>query len=328
MSGWDDYWTALAEGDRDLAITFIQRALDEGAAPREVLDEFVLEAQHRIGELWLEGEWTVAQEHEATAVSESLVHWLASVASRPPTLDGRALLVSCLPGERHALPALVVAEGLRMEGHRVHYLGADPEPSSLLSEVLDLGPRAVLFSGSLTSALGTQKSMLVSLRALGVPVVVGGQAFGLDARRARSLGATAHAPSIEAVVEVLDRLPARLPRLPDLEAVPGEAEGAWLEDARPELAAYVVRQVRRRVGDEGGTPDWWTDYESNVDHLVGCLGAALVTGDDTIMLEVREWMARMLTRRDAPPTVMELTWDTLAGRVRGHPMARLLLASA
>ena len=77
-------------------------------------------------------------------------------------------MVSCLEGERHALPALVVAEGLTAAGYRVTYIGGDPEPGDLLRQVLLLKPRAVLFSASLTSSLGSQKPLLRSIGAIGM----------------------------------------------------------------------------------------------------------------------------------------------------------------
>jgi methanogenic corrinoid protein MtbC1 len=324
---WDDYWTALAAGDRHAALDVVRGLHEAGASVVEVIDQLVVPAQARIGELWLDGRWSVSQEHAATAINEGLVHWLGSFAP-PPRPDSPLVVVSCIERERHALPALVVSESLGLAGYRVNYVGGDPEPSDLLRQVLVLKPRAVLFSASLTSSLGGQKSLFHSLHAIGIPVIVGGQAFGGDERRAAALGATAYARSVDEVLRLLEELPARVRPTTPPPPQEGDVEAAWIEEYRGEITPYVVRAVARRHLPDGEKPDWWPDFEGHLDHLVGCLTAALVTGDETIMIEVRDWLTQVLARRRAPEGLVEEIWSLLAEPLRGHPLARVFLAGS
>lgn len=326
-AAWDEYWRALCAADRHAALEVVKRLTAEGVTSRQVIDELVVPAQARIGELWLDDRWSVSQEHAATAINEGLVHWLGSFAPAPQ--PGQPLVVvSCLEGERHALPALVIAEGLAASGYRVTYVGGDPEPGDLLRQVLLLKPRAVLFSASLTSSLGSQKPLLGSIGAIGIPVVVGGQAFGGDGRRARALGAAAYAESVEDVVRLLRELPERMPVSTPPPATEADVEAAWIVEYRHEIAPYVGRAVAQRHLGDGERPGWWREFEDHLDHVLGCLASALVTGDETIMIEVRDWMEQVLTRRGADPSVVAETWQELAVPLRGHPLARLYLAGS
>jgi methanogenic corrinoid protein MtbC1 len=324
---WDEYWAALAGGDRHGALAVVRRLHESGATVVEVIDRLIVPAQARIGELWLDGSWSVAEEHTATAINEGLVHWLGSF-SPPPGPDSPLVIVSCIESERHALPALVVAESLTVAGYRVNYIGGDPEPSDLLRQVLVLKPRAVLFSASLTSSLGGQKGLFHSIHAIGIPVVVGGQAFGGDERRAAALGATAYARSVDEVLRLLEDLPPRLRPATPPPPAPGDVEAAWLQEYRGEITPYVARAVARRHLPDGEKPDWWPDFADHLDHLVGCLVAALVTGDETIMVEVRDWLTHVLGRRGAPTGLVDEIWSLLAEPLRGHPLARVFLAGS
>lgn len=325
MTEWDAYWDALCRKDRRAALEAVRHAHDRGVGPLEIIDRLVVPAQARAGELWMDGRWTVEQEQAATDINEGLVHWLGSFA--PPAEPADPLVVvTCIGSERHALPALVIAEALGFAGFRVHYVGGDPEPADLLRQVLVLKPRAVLLSASLTSSLATQKPLLAEIRAIGIPTIVGGQAFGGDERRACALGATAFASSLEEAVDLLRCLPERLTPVPRPEETPADIEAAWINEFRHEITPYVVRALARPSSD--AEPAWWGELAEHVDHLLGCLAASLVTGDETIMVEVRDWLERLLARRGAGPDLVREIWDLVAEPLRGHPLARVHLAGA
>ncbi|MBB6628806.1 cobalamin B12-binding domain-containing protein [Nocardioides sp. KIGAM211] len=318
------YWEALRAADRPAALAAVVAARERGAGPLEIIEDLIVPAQVRIGELWLDGEWSVEDEHAATAINEGLVHWVCSFAA-PPAPDAPLVLVSCVEHERHTLPALVVAEELGLAGYRVHLMPEDQQPGDLLREVLVTKPRAVLFSASLTSSLATQKSLFGNLRSVGIPVIVGGQAFGNDERRALALGATAYAATSADALRLIEELPVRTPRHEPDPSTPADAEAGWIHEFRSEITPYVIRAVARSHRAEG-TPSWWLELEGHVDHLLGCVAASLVTGDETIVVEMRDWFEHLLQRRGAPQSLVQEVWGLLADALRGHPLARLHLA--
>lgn len=327
MDQRDDYWEALVRADRFAALTAVKRLRETGMTHLEIITQLVLPAQERIGELWEKGEWSVEQEHAATAVNEGLVHWLCSFADAPGE-DRPLVMVSCLEGERHSLPALVVAEALNAEGFQVNYVGSDPDPRGLIEDVLALKPRAVLFSGSLTSSLARQRTLFSHLAAIGTPVIVGGRAFGGDERRALAIGATAYAADVPAALELLEHLPPRLPGRSAEQVTPAQAEADWVLAYSHEIAPYVVSALASTYREPDHRREWWSLLEDHVEHVLGCLAGALVTGDETIMVEVEQWLDRVLVARGAPSGLVAMLWRTLAQPLRGHPLARVYLAGA
>jgi methanogenic corrinoid protein MtbC1 len=321
-----DYFSALEDGDRVAALEIVKAALDAGSTHTEIVDELVVPAQARIGELWLAGIWDVEREHDATAINEGIVHWLGSFAP-PPDPDLPAVVVACVETERHSLPALVIAEGLTWRGYRVDYLGGDPDPDHLVRAVVTTRPRAVLFSASLTSSLAGQKQVFAELRSMGIPVVVGGSAFGGDPARATALGATAYAADLAAALRLLEELPERTPQVPVPDRTDADVESQWILEQRHVLTDGVVRRLVDRW-DGGSSPAWWPDLVGHVDHVVGCLAASVATGDETIMVEVREWLSHVVVSRGGDLDAIADLWSLLAPPLRGHPLARLHLAAA
>lgn len=323
-----DYWDALASGDRRAALEVVKAEQAAGMTATRVIDEMVVPAQARIGELWLAGLWGVEQEQVATEINEGLVHWLGSFA--PPPDPGRpAVVVACVEHERHSLPALVIAEGLTWRGFRVTYLGGDPDPDRLVREVVSARPRAVLFSASLTSSLAGQKHVFAEIRSFGIPVVVGGSAFGGDPARAEALGATAYAADLEAAISLLDDLPDRLPPVQVPERTPADIEAEWIIEQRHVLTEGIVARLLDRLGaGHGDPPTWWPDLIGHVDHVVGCVAAAVATGDETIVVEVRDWLGHVVEARGGDRQVVAELWSLLAVPLRGHPLARIHLAAA
>lgn len=328
METEQEYWAALEAADPWRAQQLVRSLLDAGWDNERVIEEMVVPSQVRVGDLWLRGEWTVAEEHAATGVNESVVHWLISLL--PPTSPvASVVLVACLEGDRHALPALIIAHGLTARGLRVVYVGADPEQSGLLVLVLRLRPRAVLFSASLTSSLSAQKVLFHSIAGVGIPLIVGGQAFGgpeLGAKRARMLGATAYAESVDDVMTLLGTLPVRMSAPERTAAQPSDEDAVWLHHYRVDIAAEVMRILADRHQDVGSAS--WPELSEHVEHVLGCIGAAIVTEDATIMVEVRDWLAAVLRHRGMDPRLVNEVWALLADPLRGHPTARALLASS
>ena len=113
-----------------------------------------------------------------------------------------------------------------------------------------------------------------------------------------------------------------------LAPTPGDAEAAWIMQYRSEITPHVARVLASRHASDGNRPAWWLELEGHLDHVLGCLAAALVTGDETIMVEVRDWLTQVLTRRGAGPDLVDEIWSTLAEPLKGHPLARVHLAGS
>ena len=92
-------------------------------------------ALYEIGRSWAVGDFSVADEHSATAVTQSVLGMLGPRMRTTPK-DGRLAVVTGSPEERHALGVQMVADFLEGDGWEVLNLGAST-PARDLARMAD-----------------------------------------------------------------------------------------------------------------------------------------------------------------------------------------------
>ncbi|WP_197376311.1 cobalamin B12-binding domain-containing protein [Mycolicibacterium baixiangningiae] len=322
------YEAALADDDATAARALVEELLADGADPVTVLTDVVAHTQRVVGTRWQRGEWSVAQEHAATAISVAATRAVAGHVRTMPVTRGR-VLVACSQREWHALPAMIIDCALRADGWDSTLLGAATSPMRLNQHLQDLGPEAVAVSCSVLGALPTTRRFIEASTAAGIPIAVGGPAFGGDDVRARALGATAWAPTAQAAVAAVAALPAVVPPAPPLPA--GAAgEQALLEDDHRALADRL--RTRWSVSAAAGPPEEASpgdlgDVANDVLHQVlHAVAAGLLTGDPRTVSETGWWIADLMQARGIDVATVHELGDVLTASLGDYPLARELVA--
>jgi DNA-binding transcriptional MerR regulator/methylmalonyl-CoA mutase cobalamin-binding subunit len=137
-----------------------------------VVERVIVPALRTVGDRWLAGELSVAQEH---LVSQKLGAVLRDFLRLAPGGD-QAVLVACLADEQHDLGALAVAVHAAMGGVRPVFFGARTPPDALARAVSALHPVAVVLSVTITPERERARELLAAYaKACGsVPWAVGG----------------------------------------------------------------------------------------------------------------------------------------------------------
>jgi methanogenic corrinoid protein MtbC1 len=309
---------AVAGGDVDGALTLVDDLLAEAVDPLDVID-VIAAVQRRVGQRWQDAEWSVAQEHAATAVATSALESLRRTTRGVPPDRGR-VVVACAEHEWHALPAMLVSAALRSRGWHVTLLGASTPTSRLNRYLQDLGPDVTAVSCSVASGLPPSRAFIEASTTAGIPVLAGGAAFGPDARRAAALGATAWAPDARAAVAAVEDLPVVVrPAVP----LPPEAtvEHSSLQNHHRSIVSTVAQA--------------WTPYRTastedqellrdTVDQTLHAVAGTVLTGDERLLHESATWVGAVLTARGSGAASAELR-DLLARELRDYPLASRLL---
>ena len=183
------------------------------------------------------------------------------------------------------------------DGWDTTLLGASTSPLRLNQYLQDLGPEAVAVSCSVLGALPSARRFIEASTASGVPILVGGPAFGPDGLRARALGATAWAPTASAAVAAMDKLPAVVSAVPPLAVDVADELGALDVNQRAlveRLSAqwsltHLAETERGRV-----TREFAAEAVRQVLHAVS---AALLTGDPRPVAETAAWICELLRTR-------------------------------
>ena len=284
------------------------------------------DVQREVGRRWQGQGWSVADEHAATALADLA---LAAAALRfpmgEPTLG--SVVVTCAEEEWHVLPARMFAEQLRAYGWDVVFLGAST-PADHLARYLARRPVvAVAVSCSVPVHLPGARRSVVAAHEVGVPVVAGGAAFGTTPARALAVGADAWATSIEQAHRAASSwsgcsLPLASPR-DDREQVALAADRqAVVEDAMADLAlhlpamgAYSPRELKKTQED--------------LDYIIRFVEAAVLTADDTVVVEFVGWLVPLLSARGVSPNAVLLGIQSLRRCLPGeHESAARLLEIA
>jgi len=206
------YLDALMARDVGAARSAVDAAIALGVPVEEIYLDVLTPALYEIGRSWAVGDFSVADEHSATAVTQSVLGMLGPRMRTAPK-DGRLAVVTGSPEERHALGVQMVADFLEGDGWEVLNLGA-ATPARDLARLADAEQVDVVALSTSTPAglPGTAEALseLSMLRPRPL-VVLGGRLWTGEARReAEALGADL---VLDGPRELVERLRERFPPL-------------------------------------------------------------------------------------------------------------------
>ncbi|MFJ2769247.1 B12-binding domain-containing protein [Streptomyces sp. NPDC087300] len=343
----DQLWRDVRDGDEAGALATVRAAVEAGAGFESVLLDLIAPVQARVGVEWAANRISVAQEHAATAINERVITLTAGAHAHEPAHarsahtdrspdgapPGRRITVACVDGEWHALPARLLAEVLRLRGWQVDFLGAHTPTPHLVRHLHEYVPDVVALSSSIPTNLPVAHAALTACQAVGVPVLVGGAAFGPGGRYAEVLGADAWAGDARDAADLLEQAPARpqvtlhqavddLPHLIDQEySMVARTRGELvkevlteLEQLFPPMARYTVQQRQHTAED--------------IAHIVDYLATALYLDDAELFTRFLDWTADILTARHVPAHSLLIALDVLGRRLSDFPRATRVLDTA
>jgi methanogenic corrinoid protein MtbC1 len=302
---------ALEQRDRPGALAVVRSVLERGWSPQRVITGLLAPAQREVGHRWERGEWSVVQEHAATAIVDGLLT-SGSTEQQVDASPRPEIVVACAEGDWHVLPVRMLAEHLRLDGWQVLFVGASAPADHLRRFVAEVRPLAVAVGCSVPVFLPGLRRTLEAVAAEGVPSIAGGGGCGPDAHRALVLGAHAWAPDADTAARILERWhrdgsPPRAesranPAAADLAALrPRLVEEAFdrLAGELPVMARLDERQLRRTAED--------------IDFVFRSVEASVLTDDRRVIDEFVPWLRTVLTGRGLPPDVVGTTLEVVAG---------------
>jgi methanogenic corrinoid protein MtbC1 len=191
----DAYLRALLDADVVAAARVVEDAVQAGVAVPELYLRVLQPALYEIGARWSRAEISVAQEHLATATTQSLMTRLAEQLPEGPVPHRGRALVACAADEMHVLGPRMVADFLEADGWEVLFVGALTPPEDLAGLAAARGVELVALSAALPERIPQVARACTALRTLEPApfVVVGGQAFAGSRERALATGADAYA---------------------------------------------------------------------------------------------------------------------------------------
>lgn len=174
----------LMQSDEELCAQLVLQLYSNGVPIRQILDEVVSAAFHKIGDQWECRKVEVYQERRACEICASILKELKRVIQTPSESAPLAIGAS-VSGDPFTLPSMMVEIVLREMGFRATSLGSGIPFSSLMMAATELRPRLFWIS---SSAIGEVDSFVTEFNRLAdsirnsTALVLGGRAVTPEIR--------------------------------------------------------------------------------------------------------------------------------------------------
>ena len=172
------YLDGLLANDRQQCRVSFEQWLESHAELRTLYEDLVQRSLYEVGDLWERGRISVATEHLATAITESLLNLAYPRLFASPRL-GKSAIVACVANEYHQIGGKMVADLFELNGWRGYFLGANTPVRDVKALIAEKQPDVVALSVAVAFSLDTLINAAAEIRAAfpDIPILVGGQAF-------------------------------------------------------------------------------------------------------------------------------------------------------
>ncbi len=202
------FLAAQLAGDRKEAMrVVVEDGVQQGARVADLQTHVVQAAQHEIGAMWLRNQISIAQEHLATGIAQVVLARLFELAPPAPR-NGKRVIVACVEGEHHDMPARLVADFLDTAGFTVGYYGADLPLDHLLKSLANNKTAVLALSATMSFNLPSLRKTIEAVRAAHpeLPIVIGGNVLAWSPNLPAELGVETSNPDPDSVIELVRRL--------------------------------------------------------------------------------------------------------------------------
>lgn len=174
----DNFLQNLLKGNRANCSAIARQYLAKNPSIKDLYEEVFKVSLYEIGRLWETNQITVATEHMATAITESILNELFE-----QIISGRKynkkVVVACVGGEQHQVGIKMVADVFEMKGWESFFLGTGIPTNELVRFISEIKPDLLAISISVYFSFANLLKMLEIIRAKfpDLQIIVGGQAF-------------------------------------------------------------------------------------------------------------------------------------------------------
>ncbi|MEW6194404.1 MAG: cobalamin-dependent protein [Bacteroidota bacterium] len=178
------YMNALLEGDKKQCFRIVDSLIEEKTCIKDIYIDLFQRSMYRIGQLWEKERCSVAREHIATKITESLVEFTVSrLADKKET--GKVVIITCINKEFHELGARMVAGLFEVHGWNSIFLGSNTPQNELVELIRQRKPQIVGISNNfyINTCRLVKLIDLLKTEFPGLNIIVGGQSLA-DGRAA------------------------------------------------------------------------------------------------------------------------------------------------
>jgi len=203
MASYEILTEAVIKGDGNLVESEVNKALNEGADPQDIISEGLIGGMGIVGRRFREGEMFIPE----VIMSANAMHKGLDIVKPLLTEAGQKLLgkvvIGTVAGDIHDVGKKIVSFLLEGNGFEVIDLGVDVQNETFAEAIEEHKPDILGMSALLTTTMPNMGSVIDLLEEKGirdkVKIIVGGASVNQDF--ADSIGADGYAPEAGSAVE-------------------------------------------------------------------------------------------------------------------------------
>lgn len=155
---------ALCVGDRHAARSALFAGQSGGQNFLDLAVGTIQPALYEIGYRWQKNRLSVAQEHIATAICQSLLTSIYADSEFSAPREDRRAILACVEGNHHSLGLRIVSDALEIAGWQVRYIGADTPSQALLGEISAWRPQLLALSLSIPNQISAARRLIAQVK--------------------------------------------------------------------------------------------------------------------------------------------------------------------
>jgi len=204
---YEELFTAILEGNYEITPTLVQKGLDEGLVPKDILDHGMVVGMNEVGARFKAGDMYVPEVlMSAEAMQAGLKILRPLLVSSGAQLIGKIVL-GTVKGDLHDIGKNLVGMMCEGAGFEVIDLGFNVEPERFVEAMKQHQPQIVGMSALLTTTMRAMAHTIKAFEEAGlrdqVKIMVGGAS--VDAEFSRRIGADGYGSNAPAGVDLAKR---------------------------------------------------------------------------------------------------------------------------
>lgn len=175
----NSYLDAMREGSGRMADKVVENALEQSIAANDIYLDIFQETAYEIGRLWQRNEFSVAQEHLATAIIERQMADLRPYF-KPIRNRQKRLVIGSVEKEFHRVGTRMVSDFFEQDGWDVYYLGAAVPTDTFISIARDFNADLIGLSAQMVYHVPAIMEFVKEINRQGlgdIPIMAGGYPF-------------------------------------------------------------------------------------------------------------------------------------------------------
>jgi 5-methyltetrahydrofolate--homocysteine methyltransferase len=199
-----DIASSLYKGENEAVAELVQKALDQGLAPQDVLSGGLIAGMDEVGKDFKAGELFVPEVLIAARAMHAGMGVLRPLLAEGDVPSAGKFVVGTVEGDLHDIGKNLVKMMIEGAGFETVDLGTDVKAAAFVDAVREHQPRVIGMSALLTTTMVNMKATIEALEEAGlrdqVKIMVGGAP--VTAAFAEEIGADAYAPDAASAVDV------------------------------------------------------------------------------------------------------------------------------